>query len=154
MRHFELLKNFVFALAVLATAVVVIVSIVLGQTKAPYHFRSVGRETSTGLPFLRAFVRDGNMTLIKSIFPDLIKSRYSDVFEPYISQDILSTRIESVERRVPESRDLEIAKGFLAIRERDTKKAKSHFDKAIEIDPTVVLPTLDIDLESSMSVNP
>ncbi len=128
-------------------AAYVFVSIFLLELSGPYHFGLVNRESQSVLPFLKAAVASGDMTLIKSSFPVLINEMFERVFETYVYESNLAEKISRLGERVSESRDLEIAKGHLAIRENDFDKAREYFDRAQIIDPSAFVPQLPSEVQ-------
>lgn len=126
-------------------AVYVFISISLLELFGPYHFGLVNRESRSVLPFLKAAVASGDMSLIKSSFPVLINEMFESVFDTYVYESDLAEKISRLDERIPESRDLEMAKGHLAIRENNFDKAREFFERAQEIDPSVFVPQLKQD---------
>lgn len=140
MRHFDPLKRIAHIVIYGVVSAYIVVSVVASQISGPYYYRFVSREPGSVLPIIKAIVAMGDLTLLKSVFGDSVNMMYEKVFEQYVSQDNLKSKISELEGKVPESRDFEITKGYISAREKDYKKAAEHFAKAKEIDPLVFVP--------------
>ncbi|MFO0703931.1 MAG: hypothetical protein U0525_04375 [Patescibacteria group bacterium] len=154
MRYFDPLKG---ALHVVVWGVVfsyILVSVVFGQIAAPYYFRLVDRDPVTSLPFIKAIVKTGDLSLLKTAFPVSVNNMFEQVFERYVLEDSYQNTLNVMSERVSESRDLEVAKGYLALRENNMTEASMHFQKAKEIDPLVFVPLSLLDASFTSNANP
>jgi len=140
LRYFDPLKRILYIVSWGAVAACIFVSVVSSQVAGPYYYRFANRDPRSVLPILKAIVATGDIGLLKSAFGTSVNDMYEKVFEQYVSQDNLKAKITELERKVPESRDLEMSKGYIAAREKNFEDAAAHFAKAKEIDPLVFVP--------------
>lgn len=116
--------------------VLTVFSVGSGQLLQPRYFSMIGSQQSGILPFLRASVRLGDRYLMKNVFFDSILRQYPVVLDSYIQEDDLMRRLEEVEVRAPQSRDVLNALSILYERSGNTLKAEAYRQKVKTIDPT------------------
>jgi hypothetical protein len=113
----------------------ILVSIVASQVFAPPHFSTLGKQKSTLTAFLRASVKLGDSYLIKQAFADSLIAEYPVVFDSYIQANDWLKRLQSIESRSPQSRDVLVAIAVLYDHMGVWQRAEEYKDKAKMIDP-------------------
>ena len=116
--------------------IAVIVSITASQVYAPPHFSSLGQQKTTLTAFLRASVKLGDSYLIKQVFHDSLVTEYPVVFNSYLQESDWLQRLQAIEARSPQSRDVLTAMSILYDHMGDQSNAKIYRDKISSIDPT------------------
>ena len=114
----------------------IITSIVISQIYAPSHFSSQGQKKTTLTAFLRASVKLGDSHLIKQVFHDSLVTEYPVVFSSYLQENEWLQRLQAIEARSPQSRDVLTAMSILYDHMGDQSNAKIYRDKISSIDPT------------------
>lgn len=147
MKHLLQLKRITVVVVWGLLSIYTISSILSGQISGPYHFRFVDRSEIAVLPFLRAAIVRGDLDLLKFAFPNMVDVMFERVFEQYVVEDNIRAKIDLIADRVSESRDLEMAKGYLSLDEKNYSEARKYFESARSIDPGVFVPQV-IDLSN------
>jgi len=140
LRYFDPLKRILYIVSWGVLATCLLISVIASQVSGPYYYRFASRDARSVLPILKAIVATGDIGLLKSAFNASVNDMYEKVFEQYVSQDNLKAKITELDAKVPESRDLEMSKGYIAAREKDFERALEHFAKAKKIDPLIFVP--------------
>lgn len=116
----------------------VLLSVGASQLFAPRAFSAIGLQKNASLPFLRAIVRLGDHYLIRKTFASSLLSHYPVVLDTYIREGEMIKRVEEIEKRAPESRDVIAAKIVLYEQMGDVQKAKEYLYKLEILDPSFV----------------
>ncbi len=113
----------------------IIISIVTSQVFAPPHFSSLGQNKSSLTAFLRAAVKLGDSYLIKQVFHDSLVTEYPVVFNSYLQESEWLQRLQAIEARSPQSRDILSAMSVLYSHMGDESQSQEYRNKIKSIDP-------------------
>ena len=113
----------------------IITSIVISQIYAPSHFSSQGQKKTTLTAFLRASVKLGDSYLIKQVFHNSLVTEYPVVFSSYLKENEWLQRLQAIEARSPQSRDVLAAMSVLYDHAGKESKSKELRAKIVSIDP-------------------
>jgi hypothetical protein len=114
----------------------IITSIVISQVFAPPHFSSLGQKKTTLTAFLRASVKLGDSYLIKEAFHDSLVTEYPVVFNSYLQENEWLQRLQAIEARSPQSRDILSAMSVLYSHMGDDSQSQEYRNKIKSLDPT------------------
>lgn len=129
---FQMLQISFGSLLVIGT----IVSITASQLFAPLHFSSLGQQKTSLTAFLRAAVKLGDSYLIKQVFHDSLVTEYPVVFNSYLQENEWLQKLQTIELRSPQSRDILSAMSVLYSHMGDESQSKEYRNKIRSLDPT------------------
>jgi len=122
-----------------ALSVATFLSIIVSQIYSPPYFSLLGKQKSTQTAYLRAAVKVGDSYLIKNAFHDSLLDQYPVVFDMYLQESEWLKRLQAVEARSLQSRDVLGAIAMLYDRLGNKPKAKEYYEKIRSIDPVYQL---------------
>ena len=88
------------------------------------------------MAFLRASVKLGDSYLIKETFHDSLVTEYPVVFNSYLQENEWLQRLQTIEARSPQSRDILSAMAVLYSHMGDESQSQEYRNKIKSLDPT------------------
>jgi len=104
----------------------------------PSNFRLIGSDSRSHTAYLRAAVELGDTHLIDEVFFDSLVQQYPLVFAAYLKQDEWVERLNDLEARSAQSRDVLVALAVLHERMGEALTAATYWERVGLIDPNYV----------------
>lgn len=139
MKHTHIRLKLVFEGATLSLSIIwLLISVGLAVWFGPSNFRLIGSDNRSHTAYLRAAVELGDTHLIDEVFFDSLVQQYPLVFGAYLKQDEWVERLNNLEARSAQSRDVLVALAELHERMGDVLTATSYWERVGLIDPNYV----------------